>query len=162
LDEKYLAMDKMQAQAATAAKSIASMVAGTPDTLVPHVEAGAKHDLAAAPIVNVGRVTFAAIVPEAMQCLPAACLRLCGPCVNCAFCLPCVVGFSTCGGCPQCCCCTGCCCGGYPQGSSTAEFLTKMHVTGLGPKFMLGWAGLGATDPKAGHEPGAASPMVRE
>jgi hypothetical protein len=147
LDEKYLAVDKMTAQAATAAKNIASMVAGTPATLVAHVEAGTKHANAAAPVVNIGRNTFAAFVPETMDAFPAFCLRACGPPLNCIFFCPCVAFFSTCGGCTSCSGCCGCCCGGYPQGGATAEFVRKLYASGMFPKSALGWAGTGANDP---------------
>jgi len=142
LTEKYLGIDRMQAQAATATRSIASMLAGTPDTLTPHVEGGTTSQPA---MVNVGRATFAAWVPEVFPAPAAVCLRCCGPPLNCLFCLPCVAYCSTLGRCPYCCCCTGSCCGGYPQGAATAEFIDELYASGMYPKNVLGWAGLGGS-----------------
>ena len=154
IDEAFLGIPKMTGQAKTVAANIVRAAAG--QALAAHKEA--EPGMTNAPVVQVGRHTFMALVPEVMGG-PGALVKCCGPPLN-ALC-PCYLACACCGPCggplnallacgPPC---------GNPEGRATANCLRTFMASGFFPKDALNWKGLGK--PRAGGAPPVSS-MARD
>ena len=154
IKEPWLGVPKMEAQAKTVAANLALTVAGK--TLKAHREGEPGMTLPA--VVQVGRHTWIALVPEVMGA-PGKMLLCCGP--PCNLLCPCYAFAACCGPCGGCGNATWACgapCG-YPEGKATADCFSPFLESGILPKFSLGWSGTGK--PKVGGAP-AMHDMTRE
>lgn len=148
IEESFLGVAKIDAQAATVAANIANSIKDKP--LKAHVEG----PMANGPLIQVGRHTYFSLVPEVMGC-PGKLVWCCGP--PCNLLCPCVCCAALCLPCGGCCACPMIC--GYPcsnpgQSKATATAFVAWMDSSFYAKDALGWKGLG---PKT--EPVGGAPM---
>jgi NADH dehydrogenase FAD-containing subunit len=151
LKEPWLGAPKMVAQAKTVAANLVRAAKGQPLKL--HQEG--EPAITMPPVVQVGRHTWVALVPEVMG-PPGNMLLCCGPPFNALCpCYACAACCGPCGGPGNALWACGAPCGGRPEGQATANCFSPFLESGFFAKSSLGWSGIGkakASGAPATHE----------